>query len=180
MTTNQALQRPLRLNQRRAAIFIDAANLFYSSQELGISIEYRDFKSQLASGFYLTETRYYTGVDSAKPEQLGFLSHLRQIGYEVIAKELVRRSNGSYKANLDVKIALDMTNIVNDYDTAILVSGDGDLVWAVEEIQNRGKLVTVVGLASMTSRELRFVADRFIDLGSGLLSRVVGCPASQP
>lgn len=68
MTTNQTLQHPLRLNQHRAAIFIDAANLFYSSQELGIPIEYGGFRSQLASGFYLTGTRYYTGVDSAKSE----------------------------------------------------------------------------------------------------------------
>ena len=161
-----ALQRPLRLNQHRAAIFIDAANLYYSLQELGTVIEYRELKSQLASGFCLAGIRYYTGVDSTKPEQVGFLSHLRQIGYEVIAKELVRRSNGSFKANLDVKIALDMTKLTAHYDTAILVSGDGDLVWAVEEIQNQGKLVTVVGLASMTSRELRKMADQFIDLAN--------------
>ena len=48
-----------------------------------------------------------------------------------------------------------MTNMTDDYDTAILLSGDGNLVWAVEEIQNQGKLVTVVGLASMTNQELR-------------------------
>ncbi|MBD2078374.1 NYN domain-containing protein [Leptolyngbya sp. FACHB-17] len=91
-----ALQRPLQLNQQRAVIFIDAANLYYSFQELGTLIEYRELKSQLESGFHLVGVRYYTGVDSTKPEQLGFLCHLHQIDYEVIAKELVR-DNSSFK-----------------------------------------------------------------------------------
>ncbi|MBD2078373.1 NYN domain-containing protein [Leptolyngbya sp. FACHB-17] len=33
-----------------------------------------------------------------------------------------------------MKIALDIINMKDHYDTAILVSGNGDLVWAVEEI----------------------------------------------
>ena len=39
---------------------------------------------------------------------------------------------GSKKANLDVEIAVDMMALVGAYDTAVLVSGDGDLAYAVD------------------------------------------------
>lgn len=166
MLTQPALQRPALLQGNRAAIFIDAANLFYAAQELGIYIEYRKLKTFLAANFFLTGAWYYTGVDSIEPTQRSFLSQLRQYDYEVIAKEVVKRADGSRKANLDVKIALDMMKFVNFYDTAVLVSGDGDLQWVVEELQNQGKRVVVVGLDSRTSYELRDLADQYIELAS--------------
>jgi uncharacterized LabA/DUF88 family protein len=163
---NVALQRPVLPNRNRIAIFIDAANIFYAAKQLGRHItQYQQLKAYLAAGFFLVSARFYTGVDSTNPNQKGFLSYLRHIGFEVIAKELVKRVDGSQKANLDVKIALDMRNFLDSYDTAVLVSGDGDFVWAVEELQSYGKQVWVVGLSSMTSYELRHVANRFTDLG---------------
>jgi uncharacterized LabA/DUF88 family protein len=162
---NVALQRPVLPNRNRLAIFIDAPNVFYAAKQLGRQVtKYQQLKAYLAAGFFLTSARFYTGVDSTNLSQKGFLSYLRHIGFEVIAKELVKRVDGSQKANLDVKIALDMRNFVDSYDTAVLVSGDGDFVWAVEELQNYGKQVWVVGLDSMTSYELRQVANRFTDL----------------
>lgn len=162
---NLAIQRPVLPNGNRIAIFIDAANVFYAAKHLGRHItKYQQLKAYLAAGFFLTSARFYTGVDSTNLSQKGFLSHLHRIGYEVIVKELVKRVDGSQKANLDVKIALDMRNSVDSYDTAVLVSGDGDFVWAVEELQSYGKQVWVVGLDSMTSYELRQVANRFTDL----------------
>lgn len=164
MLTQPALQRPVLPKQNRLAIFIDAANLFYAAQELGIHIDYRKLKACLTANFFLVGAWYYTGVDSTQAAQRSFLSQLRLFGYKVIPKEVVKRADGSRKANLDVKIALDMKNFVNSYDTAILVSGDGDLEWAVEEVRDSGKTVEVVGLRSMTSYDLRDVASSYIDL----------------
>jgi len=164
MLTQPALQRPVLPKQNRLAIFIDAANLFYAAQQLGSHIDYRKLKACLTANFFLVGAWYYTGVDSTQPAQRSFLSQLEYIGYKVIRKEVVKRADGSRKANLDVKIALDMTKFVDSYDSAILVSGDGDLEWAVEEVQNGGKTVEVVGLRSMTSYELRDEAFRYIDL----------------
>lgn len=73
-------------------------------------------------------------------------------------------ADGSKKANLDVEIAVDMIALVGCYDTAILVSGDGDLAYAVDAVSYRGVRVEVVSLRSMTSDSLINVADRYIDL----------------
>jgi uncharacterized LabA/DUF88 family protein len=91
---------------------------------------------------------------------------MRRNGYRVIAKDLIQLPDGSKKANLDVEIAVDMIALVGCYDTAILVSGDGDLAYAVDAVSYRGVRVEVVSLRSMTSDSLINVADRYIDLDS--------------
>ena len=89
---------------------------------------------------------------------------MRRNGYRVIAKDLVQLPDGSKKANLDVEIAVDMMALVDSYDTAVLVSGDGDLAYAVNAVSYRGARVEVVSLRSMTSDSLINVSDRYIDL----------------
>jgi uncharacterized LabA/DUF88 family protein len=89
---------------------------------------------------------------------------MRRNGYRVIAKDLVQLPDGSKKANLDVEIAVDMMALVDSYDTAVLVSGDGDLAYAVNSVSYRGVRVEVVSLRSMTSDSLINVSDRYIDL----------------
>jgi uncharacterized LabA/DUF88 family protein len=107
---------------------------------------------------------FYTGVDRSNEKQQGFLLWMRRNGYRVIAKDLVQLPDGSKKANLDVEIAVDMLTLVRSYDTSILVSGDGDLAYAVDAVSYQGVRVEVVSLRSMTSDQLINVADRYIDL----------------
>ena len=57
-----------------------------------------------------------------------------------------------------------MMSLVGSYDTAVLVSGDGDLAYAVNAVSYRGVRVEVVSLRSMTSDSLINVADRYVDL----------------
>ena len=57
-----------------------------------------------------------------------------------------------------------MMALVDAYDTAVLVSGDGDLAYAVNSVSYRGVRVEVVSLRAMTSDSLINVSDRYIDL----------------
>ena len=151
-------------NRGRVAIFIDGSNLFYAALQLGIEIDYAKLLSRLTGGSRLLRSFFYTGVDRNNEKQQGFLLWMRRNGYRVISKDLVQLPDGSKKANLDVEIAVDMMSLVGSYDTAILVSGDGDLAYAVNAVSYRGVRVEVVSLRSMTSDSLINVADRYIDL----------------
>jgi uncharacterized LabA/DUF88 family protein len=151
-------------NRGRIAIFIDGSNLFYAALQLGIEIDYSKLLFRLTGGSRLLRSFFYTGVDRTNEKQQGFLLWMRRNGYRVIAKDLVQLPDGSKKANLDVEIAVDMMALVGAYDTAILVSGDGDLAYAVDAVSYRGARVEVVSLRSMTSDSLINVADRYIDL----------------
>jgi uncharacterized LabA/DUF88 family protein len=151
-------------NRGRVAIFIDGSNLFYAALQLGIEIDYTKLLSRLTGGSRLLRSFFYTGVDRTNEKQQGFLLWMRRNGYRVIAKDLVQLPDGSKKANLDVEIAVDLMALVGAYDTAVLVSGDGDLAYAVDAVSYRGARVEVVSLRAMTSDSLINVADRYIDL----------------
>jgi uncharacterized LabA/DUF88 family protein len=153
-------------NRGRIAIFVDGSNLFYAALQLGVEIDYAKLLCRLTGGSRLLRSFFYTGVDPTNEKQQGFLLWMRRNGYRVITKELIQLPDGSKKANLDVEIAVDMMALVGCYDTAILVSGDGDLAYAVDAVSYRGIRVEVVSLRSMTSDSLINVADRYIDLDS--------------
>jgi uncharacterized LabA/DUF88 family protein len=151
-------------NRGRVAIFVDGSNLFYAALQLNIEIDYTKLLARLTGGSRLLRSFFYTGVDRTNEKQQGFLLWMRRNGYRVIAKDLVQLPDGSKKANLDVEIAVDMMALVGSYDTAVLVSGDGDLAYAVDAVSYRGVRVEVVSLRSMTSDSLINVSDRYIDL----------------
>ncbi|AZB73230.1 NYN domain-containing protein [Synechococcus elongatus] len=153
-------------NRGRIAIFIDGSNLFYAALQLGIEIDYTKLLACLTNGSRLLRSFFYTGVDRSNEKQQGFLLWMRRNGYRVVAKDLIQLPDGTKKANLDVEIAVDMLALAGTYDTAVLVSGDGDLAYAVEVVGYRGVRVEVVSLRSMTSDNLINVADRYIDLES--------------
>jgi uncharacterized LabA/DUF88 family protein len=108
---------------------------------------------------------FYTGVDVGAERQQGFLLWMRRNGFRVIQKELKTFYDGTRKANLDVEIAVDMLSLAGRYDTAVLVSGDEDFVYAVNAVAYKGCRVEIAGFRSNTAPKLIDVSDYFIDLG---------------
>ena len=161
---NQGLFLTRNANRGRVAIFIDGSNLFYAALQLGIEIDYAKLLALLTRDSRLLRAFFYTGVDRANEKQQGFLLWMRRNGYRLVTKDVVQFPDGSKKANLDVEIAVDMLNLAPCYDTAILVSGDGDLAYAVNTVSYKGVRVEVASLRSMTSDSLINVADFFIDI----------------
>ncbi|ARV61340.1 NYN domain-containing protein [Nostocales cyanobacterium HT-58-2] len=149
---------------QRIAIFIDGANLFYAAMHLNLEIDYTKLLHYLTKERQLLRAYFYTGVDSANEKQQGFLLWMSRNGYRVVSKELIQLPNGSKKADLDVEIAVDMMTLAKYCDTLVLLSGDGDLAYAVDHITYRGVQVEVVSLGSMTSDSLIRVADSYTDL----------------
>ena len=154
------------LNRGRVAIFIDGLSLFHTALQLGIEIDYVKLLCRLTNGSRLLRAFFYTGVDINNEKQQGFLLWMRRNGYRVVAKELIVPAENLKKSNLNVEIAVDMITLAPYYDTAVLVSGDGDLAYAVNAVSRMGVRVEVVSLQTTTSESLIDVADCFIDLDS--------------
>jgi len=149
----------------RVAVFIDGNNLFHAARFHNIDIDYNRLLRVLLGDGRLLRAFFYTGVDVGAERQQGFLLWMRRNGFRVIQKELKTFYDGSRKANLDVEIAVDMLSLAGRYDTAILVSGDEDFVYAVNAVAYKGCRVEVAGFRSNTAPKLIDVADYFIDLG---------------
>jgi uncharacterized LabA/DUF88 family protein len=148
----------------RISIFIDGSNLFYGANQLGCEVDYRKLLVRLIRGRSLLRAYFYTGVDPQNDKQRGFLLWLRHNGYRVIAKDLITMPDQSKKANLEVEMAIDMIGLCDYCDTVVLLSGNGDLAYALNQVSYKGVQVEVVGLRSMVSESLLSLADRYVDL----------------
>jgi len=149
----------------RVAVFIDGNNLFHAARFHSIDIDYNKLLRVLLGDGRLLRAFFYTGVDVGAERQQGFLLWMRRNGFRVVQKELKTFYDGTRKANLDVEIAVDMLSLAGRYDTAVLVSGDEDFVYAINAVAYKGCRVEVAGFRSNTAPRLIDVADFFIDLG---------------
>ena len=149
----------------RVAVFIDGNNLFHAARFHNIDIDYNKLLRVLLGDGRLLRAFFYTGVDVGAERQQGFLLWMRRNGFRVVQKELKTFYDGTRKANLDVEIAVDMLSLAGRYETAVLVSGDEDFVYAVNAVAYKGCRVEIAGFRSNTAPKLIDVADYFIDLG---------------
>jgi uncharacterized LabA/DUF88 family protein len=156
----------------RCAIFIDGANLYYMQRnQLGWNVDLQRFSNFIEQFFgRVVEAYYYTAVDPKENSRSGFLQMLPYLGYTLVAKplkEIVYNGVIRRKGNLDIEIVLDMFNTIENYDCAVLVSGDSDFQRALDLLRARGKTIVVVSHPGTISRELLSLAGRnFIDIQS--------------
>lgn len=148
-------------------IFIDGANLFYAASQMGVEIDYAKLLNYLQQQSTLVYAFFYTGVDPSNLRQHSFLTWMRRNGYRVVTKDVLLNASGSKRvSSMNVEIAVDMMRFAQDCDTEILLSGDGDLSYAVNAVSYVGTKVEVIALRSMTHDRLVAVADNFIDIQS--------------
>lgn len=166
----------------KVAIFIDGANLLHGLSEDydRIDVDFEALTKKLLNGRSLTRVYYYTALpdQSRDPErytrQQKFLNALQRKPYfSVVLGRLETRAGGIYvEKGVDVAITIDLLDLAfhNTYDTAILISGDGDFSRAVEIIQRMGKHVENACTRSCHSFHLQKTCDRTLILDKDYLA----------
>jgi uncharacterized LabA/DUF88 family protein len=149
----------------RVALFIDGSNFFYmQTRDLGQLLDPRkllDFVKQFGE---ITDAYYYTGEDEIHDaKQQSYLDALAYMGYSLVTKPIKtifdpQTGITRRKANLDIEIVLDMFNTIDNYDMAVLVSGDGDFERALQLLKSRGKQFKVLATDNFVASEIRRVA----------------------
>lgn len=151
----------------RVMIFIDGANLFYAASQMGIEIDYAKLLHYFRHNSQVVYAFFYTGVDPSNSRQQSFLTWMRRNGYRVITKDVMLNPMGVKRASsMNVEIAVDMVRMAPECDTEVVISGDGDLAYAVNAVSYVGSRVEVFALRSMTSDHLIHVADTYVDLST--------------
>ncbi|CAM3452425.1 NYN domain-containing protein [Deinococcus saxicola] len=158
------------MNAPRIALFIDGANVYSAAKRLGWNFDHRKILDHFAAQGTLYNAFYYTAVPlPIDDKQRRFTDALTYMGYTVRTRPLRESTdeNGdiSRRASLDIEIVTDLLTTTNLYDTAVLLTGDGDFERPVEVLRARGKRVIVASIPEMTSYELRNAADLYVDLG---------------
>ncbi|MCE5343405.1 MAG: NYN domain-containing protein, partial [Eubacteriales bacterium] len=149
----------------RVAVFIDGANFFYMQKnDLNWFVDAKKLLEYCNRFGEVVDAYYYIGKDALPvPEQMGYLNALTYIGYALITKPIKTihdplTGESKQKANLDIEIVLDMFNTIDNYDIAVLVSGDGDFDRALRLLRARGKRFKVISSSRFVASELREVA----------------------
>ncbi len=148
----------------KAIAFIDEANITIQAERLGLRIDYKKLLNYLNENYNLLRAYLYTGLDLESAGLNNFVVMLRRTGFRVVHFRGDERPDGSVKANLDVHIAVDMVAMADSYDVAILFSGDGDYVPAIDVVSRKGVRVEVVSLEEHAANQLLDHADHFSDL----------------
>ncbi|MBI2869288.1 MAG: NYN domain-containing protein [Chloroflexi bacterium] len=168
----------------RVMIFIDGSNLYHSLKNIfgRTDLDMGKFARKLLGRRYLTRIYYYNAKVGQREEperyrsQQEFFRSLKNIPYlELRLGRLVYNnwpSSPPYEKGIDIQLATDMIThaFKNTYDVAILVAGDNDYVGAIQAVKDYGKHFEVALFGRQgTSRELRQVADRVIQVNSRTL-----------
>ncbi len=158
----------------RIALFIDGANLYATSKQLGFDMDYRRLlrefqgRGNLIRAFYFTTLIESEEYSSIRP----LVDWLDYNGYRVITKAAKEFTDATgrrrIKGNMDIELAIEMLELAPHLDQIYLFSGDGDFRPLVEAVQRKGVKVSVVSTVStsppMVSDDLRRQCDEFIDL----------------
>lgn len=162
------------------AIFIDGSNFYHALKDnFGrADLDFEVFASRLCCERRLIRTYYYNvPVDQNREpqryaDQRKFFDRLHQTPYLTLKLgRLVYRGGVPIEKGVDVWLATDMLNLAwkNVYDTAIVVTGDGDFADAVEAVKELGKHVENAYTKKGLSQHLRQACDRLVVLDMDFL-----------
>ena len=131
----------------RITIFIDNSNIFKGFQKYNIQVDYEKLKTIITRGRKLDAIYLYEGVVyPMSPEKKRWYEQLSaRSGYIIEASfdKIVR--SGAIEKKVDIKIAIDIVSLAFEdaYDTAVLVTGDGDFLPVVKRVKELDKNVEI-------------------------------------
>jgi len=161
------------------AIFIDGSFLFHCVQNTDIRINYKKLKNLfLNTGDHLVNAYYYTALPNdhdIEEKHKNFIKILKKdVRVKVRSVPLLKATDNTnvfrYSKGEDIYLACDMVRgaYTNQYDVAVLISGDGDFVPAVNAVQEAGKPVIVASFHSSLSYSLELEASDVVYLDEHL------------
>ena len=161
-------------SQERTALFIDGSNLYAAAKMLGFDIDYKRLLDLFKGQGRLVRAFYYTALleDQEYSPIRPLVDWLDYNGFTMVTKPTKEFTDAmgrrKIKGNMDIELAIDMMEMAEHLDHAVLFSGDGDFRRLVEAVQRKGLCVTVVSTVvsqpPMVADELRRQADHFVEL----------------
>ena len=170
-----------KVKKERVMVFIDGSNLYHVlNQHFSRNdIKFGKFAEKLSGDRNLVRTYYYNIKQEqrgrASEDQEKFLSALYDIPYLEVKLGIVKqRGDAMVEKGVDMMIGVDiLKNAYEDlYDTAILVSGDGDFYPALQAAKDQGKHVEIAAFETNISPETARIADLRIKLNKTYFSNL--------
>lgn len=121
--------------------FIDSQNLNLGVKSQGWILDWRKFRLYLKEKYHITKAFLFIGY---KPGNENLYSSLQEKDYIVILKPTLELPSGVIKGNVDAELVLHTMIEFNNYDKAIIVSGDGNFYCLVDYLFKKNKLFRII------------------------------------
>ncbi len=179
----------MRLNKNeRTALFIDGANLYATTKNIGLEIDYKRLLKFFEKETQFIRALYYTAItdDQEYSSIRPLIDWLDYNGYTMVTKPTKEFTDSAgrrkIKGNMDTELTVGAMTLADHLDHIVIFSGDGDFRALVEALQNRGKRVSVVSTLTtkppMIADDLRRQADQFIEIKE--LAQIIGRVEDKP
>ncbi len=121
-------------------VFIDAQNLYISTQKRGWSIDWKKFYFHLRGTYSAKRIFFFIGY---LPSNQKLYDFLKELGYFLVFKQTLV-VNGKVKGNVDVDLTVKALTSMDSYDQAVLVTNDGDFLALMRHLDSKNKLKMVI------------------------------------
>ena len=123
--------------------YIDGANLYKGIESLDWNMDYRRFRVWLSEKYGVKSAYLFIGLI---PKYKELYKYLQEAGFTLVFKEIIYDGDGKPKGNCDADLVLQATRDAyeNKFDSAIVVSSDGDYAGLVKFLQEKQKLFAIL------------------------------------
>lgn len=123
--------------------YIDGANLYKGVKSSDWRLDYKRFRVWLSEKYVVKNAYIFIGLI---PRYKDLYAYLQECGFILIFKEVIYDGEGKAKGNCDADLVLQAAcdTYENKFDSAVLVSSDGDYASLVKFLMGRGKLRAVL------------------------------------
>ncbi len=150
--------------------FIDGTNLHQTMRRVGWNVDYRRFRVYLSEHYGVSKAYYFIGYMLENEPLYAFL---RNSGYELIFKPVLRLPEGEVKGNCDAELVLQAMIDYSNYEEAVIVSSDGDFYCLVNYLRSKNKLRCVLSPRyELCSKLLRIAAGSRLHLIEELKKKI--------
>jgi uncharacterized LabA/DUF88 family protein len=121
--------------------FIDSQNVNLATLDQGWKLDFARFRVYLKDKYNVSKALLFIGYI---PANQPLYNYLQASGYIVIFKPTLLREGGEIKGNVDAELVLYSMIEYNNYDKAVIVTGDGDFYCLVDYLNKQGKLLRLL------------------------------------
>jgi uncharacterized LabA/DUF88 family protein len=130
--------------------YIDGANLHKGVSDLGWQLDYKRFRVWLTEKYHVSRAYIFIGLI---PKHKKMYTFLQEVGFTLVFKETTYDGHGRVKGNCDADLVLQMVRDAYEesFQTAVLVSSDGDYASLVQFLQEKKKLRAILSPSNKCS-----------------------------
>ncbi len=151
---------------KKAYAFIDSQNLNLGVRSQGWVLDWGKFRKFLKDQYNVSKAFLFIGYVSSNSN---LYSTLEKCGYVLIFKPTLRIKTPrkvKIKGNVDAELVLYAVDKKDEYNKAVIVSGDGDFYCLIDYLSKKDKLLKIIAPSKKYSSLLREFSGRIMLISS--------------